>query len=125
MLRCCQTRERISIQDIVAFPDEKVDSFFEEFEREVDISHNKTLSKEFIKTLYTERNIKIKKAFEIEVDLNLQDYLGHARQSEKSKSRVSELLEKGLNNPDISKYFFARDQNLFFKREVLGILGEK
>jgi ubiquinone/menaquinone biosynthesis C-methylase UbiE len=125
MLRCCQTGGRISIQDIVAYPDEKVDNFFEEFEREVDISHQKTLSKEFIKTLYTQRDIEIKKTFEIEVDLNLQDYLGHARQSEESKSRISKLLEKGLNDPDISKKFFIKDQNLFFKREVLGILGEK
>jgi ubiquinone/menaquinone biosynthesis C-methylase UbiE len=125
MLRCCQAGGRISIQDIVAYPDEKVDNFFEEFERAVDISHNKTLSKEFIKTLYTQRNINIKKSFEIEVDLNLQDYLGHARQSEESKSKISKLLEKGLNDPDISKYFFVKDQNMFFKREVLGILGEK
>jgi ubiquinone/menaquinone biosynthesis C-methylase UbiE len=125
MLRCCQAGGRVSIQDIVAYPDKKTDNFFEEFEREVDISHHKTLSKEFIKTLYTQRNTKIKKAFEIEVDLNLLDYLGHARQSEESKSRISKLLEKGLNDPDISKYFFIKDQNLFFKREVLGILGEK
>ncbi len=125
MLRCCQTKGRISIQDIVAYPDEKTDKFFEEFEREVDISHNKTMSKEFIKTLFRQRNIKIKKTFEIEVDLHLQDYLGHARQSEESKSRISKLLEKGLNDPDISKYFFVKDQNLFFKRGVLGILGQK
>lgn len=125
MLRCCQTGDRVSIQDIVAYPDKKIDNFFEEFEREVDISHHKTLSKEFIKTLYTQRDIKIKKTFEIEVDLNLQDYLGHARQSEESKSKISELLEKGLHDPDISNYFFVKDQNLFFKRGVLGILGER
>jgi ubiquinone/menaquinone biosynthesis C-methylase UbiE len=60
-----------------------------------------------------------------EVYLNFQDYLGHARQSEESKARISRLLEKGLDNPDISKKFFIKDQNLFFKREVLCILGEK
>jgi ubiquinone/menaquinone biosynthesis C-methylase UbiE len=125
MVRCCQTGGRISIQDIVAYPDEKIDNFFEEFEREVDISHHKTMSKEFIKTLYAQRSITIKKTFEVEVDLNFQDYIGHARQSEESKTRISKLLEKGLNDPDISKYFFIKDQNLFFKREVLGILGEK
>ena len=125
MLRCCQTGGRISIQDIVAYSDEKIDYFFEEFEREVDISHHKTLSKEFIKTLYTQRKIKIKNTFEIEVDLHFQDYLGHARQSEESKSKISKLLEKGLSDPDISKNFFVKDQDMFFKREVFGILGEK
>ncbi len=96
-----------------------------DFEREVDISHHKTLSKEFIKTLYTQRDIEIKKTFEIEVDLNFQDYIRHARQSEENKSQISKLLEKGLNDPDISKYFIIKDQNLFFKRGVLGILGGK
>jgi len=125
MLRCCQIGGRISIQDIVAYSNEKIDNFFEEFENEVDISHHKTLSKEFIKAFYTQRKIKIKNTFKIEVDIHFQDYLGHAQQSEESKSKISKLLEKGLRDPDISKNFFVKNQNLFFKRDVFVILGEK
>jgi len=125
MIRCCQHGGRISVQDIIAYPDEKIDSFFEEFERLVDVSHHKTLSKEFIKNLYDQRNIKIKNMFEIEIDLHLQEYLGHARQSKENKKGISKLLEKGLGDLDISKYFIVKDKDLFFKRVVFLILGEK
>ena len=48
MIRCSQKGGRISVQDIVAYPDELIDRFFEEFERAVDMSHHKTLTKEYI-----------------------------------------------------------------------------
>jgi ubiquinone/menaquinone biosynthesis C-methylase UbiE len=125
MIRCCQKGGRISIQDIVTYSDAKVDDFFEEFEREVDISHHKSLSKEYIKNLYDRRNIKIRNTFEIEVELNVHEYLGHAQQSEVVGGRIIDLLEKGLREPDISKYFINKDGVLFFKRNVYLILGEK
>lgn len=125
MIRCCQRTGRISVQDIIAYSNEKVDNFFEEFEREVDASHHKTLSKEYIKSLYDQRNVLVKKIFEVEIELHFQEYLGHAQQSEESKIMISTLLEKGLNDPDISKYFLIKDRDLFFKRKVFLILGEK
>lgn len=125
MTRCCQNGGRISIQDIVAYSDERIDSFFEEFERAVDVSHHKTLTKEYIKSLYDQRNIKIKNTFEIELELHVQEYLGHAQQSAESKRKISKLLEIGLNDPDLSKYFIIKGRDLFFKREVFLILGEK
>jgi ubiquinone/menaquinone biosynthesis C-methylase UbiE len=125
MIRCCQKRGRISIQDIVSYSDTKIDDYFEEFEREVDISHHKTLSKNYITELYDQRNIRIKNTFEVEVELNVQEYLGHAQQSEEGKAKISDLLEKGLHDPDISKYFIVKDRALFLKREVFVVLGEK
>ena len=125
MTRCCQNGGRISIQDIVAYSDERIDSFFEEFERAVDVSHHKTLTKEYIKSLYDQRNLKIKNTFEIEIELHVQEYLEHAKQSAESKRKISKLLEIGLNNPDFSKYFIIKGRDLFLKREVFLILGEK
>ena len=125
MTRCCRNGGRISIQDIVAHSDEKIDRFFEEFEKAVDVSHHITLPKEYIKSLYDQRNIKIKNTFEIEIELHFQEYLGHARQSSESKRRISDLLAKGLNDPDLSKYFIIKGSDLFFKRKVFLILGEK
>jgi ubiquinone/menaquinone biosynthesis C-methylase UbiE len=124
MIRCCHRGGRISVQDIVACSDERIDSFFEEFERAVDVSHHKTLNKEFIKSLYYQRNIRIKNTFEIEIELHLQEYLGHAQQSEESKRKIGNLLEKGLKDPDISKYFVIKNGDLFFKRGVFMILGQ-
>ena len=125
MTRCCQDDGRISIQDIVAYPDERIDRFFEEFEKAVDVSHHKTLTKEYIKSLYDQRNIKIKNTFEIDVELHFQEYLGHAQQSEESKTKIEKLLEMGLDDPYLSKYFIIKDGELFFKREVFLIIGYK
>jgi ubiquinone/menaquinone biosynthesis C-methylase UbiE len=125
MIRCCQKGGRISIQDIVSYGDAKADDFFEEFEREVDISHHKSLSKEYIRNLYDRKNIKTRKTFGVEVELNVHEYLGHAQQSEEARGRIIDLLEKGLSEPDISRYFINKDGVLFFKRNVYLILGEK
>ena len=125
MIRCCQGGGRISVQDIIAYPDERIDNFFEEFERTVDVSHHKTLTKEYIESLYNQKGIKIKNTFEIEIELNFQDYLGHAEQSDKNKIKIGNLLEMGLKDHDISKYFTINEGVLFFKRSVFLILGEK
>ncbi len=125
MIRCCQQGGRMSIQDIIAYPNEKVDSFFEDLEKLIDESHHKTLTKEYITSLYVQRNIPIKNTFEIEIELNLQEYLGHARQSKENRERIRSLLERGLEDPELSAYFVVKDKELFFKRSVFLILGEK
>jgi ubiquinone/menaquinone biosynthesis C-methylase UbiE len=125
MVRCCRKGGRISVQDIVAYPDEKIDRFFESFEKAVDVSHHQTATKTYIESLFTEREIPVRDTFSIEIELNAQEYLGHARQSEESKKTIGVLLERGLNDPDISKYFIIKEKDLFFKREVFLILGQK
>ena len=37
--------------------------------------------------------------FEVEIELNVHEYLGHARQSEEARGRIIDLLEKGLQFP--------------------------
>lgn len=125
MIRCCQKGGRISVQDIVAYPNEKIDNFFEEFERLVDVSHHKTLTKEFITNLYNQRELNIKNTFEIEVQLNFQEYLGHAKQPDENKKRIVNLIENGCKDIDIAKFFIVNEGILFFKRSVFLILGEK
>ena len=125
MIRCCQRNGRISIQDIVAYSNKKVDKFFEELECAIDESHHKTLDKEFIQGLYDNRKIKTKKTFEIDIELNFQEYLGHANQSYESKKKIISLVEKGLADTEISKYFILKEDAIFFKRNVFMILGEK
>ena len=125
MIRCCKNGGRISIQDIVAYDDVQVNSFFEEFEKEIDISHHRTLSKEYINDLYDRNDIKITNTLDVEIELNVQEYLAHAQHSEESRGRIIELLQAGLKEHDISTYFRNKDGVLFFKRHVYLILGEK
>ena len=69
--------------------------------------------------------LKIKRQFEIEIELNFQEYLSHAKQSKESEKKISDLIEMGLKDPEISKFFILKKGVLFFKRNVFLILGEK
>ncbi|MEW6182615.1 MAG: class I SAM-dependent methyltransferase [Bacillota bacterium] len=125
MVRCCEGGGRVSIQDIVSYKDRRVNDFFERLEKEIDLSHNTALSKESIVNLFKANNLSILDEFEVEVELNFADYLGHACQSEDGTARVERLLESGLKDKRISEYFIVADGGLFFKRKVFLILGEK
>jgi ubiquinone/menaquinone biosynthesis C-methylase UbiE len=123
MIRCCEGGGRISIQDIVSYEDTRANDFFEELEREIDISHNKTLSKEYIIDLFCQNKIEILRTYEIEIDLNFNEYVNHATQSGDNLEKIDHLLDYGLGDRDIAGYFTTMDGELFFKRNVFLILG--
>jgi len=125
MVRCCQKGGRISIQDIVAFDNDHVNAFFEQMERQIDISHHVSLPKDFILDLYKRNNLTILSTFEIEIELNFKEYLGHANQSEECRTEIQRLLEIGLNDSEISTYFIVRNGILSFRRKVFMVLGKK
>lgn len=125
MIRCCESDGRISIQDIAAYSDATVNSYFEELERQIDVSHHNTLAKEFLIDLYTKKNIQISQTYEIEVELNFREYLTHAKQSELSLKKIEMLLEKGLNDASISKFYLIKENEIYFKRTAFIILGKK
>lgn len=124
MIRCCEKSGKISIQDIVAYEDETVNDFFETFDKLVDISHNKTLSKFEFNRLYEENNIEKTGDFRLNVDLNVNEYLGHARQDNENKIKIQKLLEKGQNDRKIAEYLFLKEGELTFKRPVYLIIGK-
>jgi len=78
MIRCCRSGGRVSIQDIVAYEDDRVNDFFERLERQIDISHHVTLAKDFVRALYERHNLTITSTLEVNVELNFREYLGHA-----------------------------------------------
>ncbi len=125
MKRCCGRQGRISIQDIAAYDDKRVNAFFESFERLVDASHKAACSKSFILDLYRQYNVDIVSAMEITIDLNLNDYLDHALRSEKDAIALRQWINAGLKDPAVKKYFSFKENDLFFKRNVFLILGQK
>jgi hypothetical protein len=125
MIRCCEKSGKISIQDIVAYEDETVNNFFETFDKLVDISHNKTLSQIEFNRFYEENNIEKTGEFRLDVDLNVNEYLGHARQDNENKIKIHELLETGQKDKRIAEYLFIKDGDLTFKRPVYLIIGKK
>ena len=125
MKRCCESGGRVAVQDIIAYENQKVNTFFERMESLVDISHNKTLSADFIKRLFQSNNMAILRSRVVNVELHLQEYIRHAVQTETKKNEVVALLEVGINDPEIGDYFLEKEDGWYFKRNVLLLLGEK
>ena len=126
MLRCCQPNGRIAVQDIMAYEDQKVDSFFEALEKEVDVSHNATLHRAEFIDLFDRNQVEVIRSFTVEIELNFREYLSHAHQSEDSREKIGDLLEKGLQDEDISRFLYMNgDHVLVLKRAVFLILGNK
>ena len=98
MLRCCERGGRLAIQDIIAYEDQKVNSFFEALEKEVDVSHNATLHRAEFIDLFDRNRVEVIRSFVVEIELNFREYLGHAHQSEGSIEKIGNMLEEGLQD---------------------------
>jgi ubiquinone/menaquinone biosynthesis C-methylase UbiE len=126
MLRCCERGGRLAVQDIMAYEDQKVNSFFEALEKEVDASHNATLRRQEFIDLFIQNQVEMIRSFEVEIELNFVEYLGHAHQSESSLEEIRDILEKGLQDGDISRFLYMNgDNELVLKRAVFLIIGQK
>lgn len=126
MLRCCRSGGRLAVQDIMAYEDPKVNSLFEALEKEVDVSHNATVSKQEFVELFDRNQVDVIRSFIVEIELNFREYLGHAVQSDGCVERIGELLEEGLQDKDVSRFLYLNDdKELVFKRGVFLILGQK
>jgi ubiquinone/menaquinone biosynthesis C-methylase UbiE len=126
MLRCCRPGGRLAVQDIMAYEDPKVNSFFEALEKEVDVSHHATLKRQEFIDLFDKNQVEVIRSFVVEVELNFREYLGHAHQSAGSLGKIRELLEDGLQDRDVSRFLYMNEEEeLVLKRAVLLILGRK
>ena len=126
MLRCCRPNGRLALQDIMAYEDQRVNSFFEALEKQVDVSHNATLSKQDFVDLFTRNRVEVIRLFVVVIELNLREYLGHAFQSQGSLKKIEDLLKDGLQDIDISQFLYMNnDGKLTLKRSVFLILGQK
>lgn len=125
MVRCCETGGKISIQDIVAYEDNYVNEYFETFDKLVDISHHKTLNQDEFNHLYTSSQVKKLADYSLDVDLNVNEYLEHASQETENKAKIKDLLEQGKSDYKLKPYLFYKEEELFFKRPVYLIVGQK
>jgi ubiquinone/menaquinone biosynthesis C-methylase UbiE len=125
MKRCCETGGKISIQDIVAYEDDYVNEFFETFDKLVDISHYKTLNVHDFNTLFQDNSILKIKDFKLSVDLNVIEYINHAKQDKENKIKLNQLIDLGKKDNRLSEFLFVKNNELYFKREVYLILGRK
>jgi len=124
MKRCCKAGGRIAVQDIIAHEDPNINTFFEGLEALVDISHNKTLSADYITQLFKNTNLEIIRSHVVHVELNIQEYIHHAVQTENEKNEIFNLVDFGINDTEISNYFVEKEDGWYFKRNVLLVLGE-
>ena len=126
MLRCCRPNGRLALQDIMAYDDQRVNSFFEALERQVDVSHNATLPKQDFIDLFARNRVEAIRSFMVDIELNFREYLSHAFQSPGSVEKIEDLLKYGLQDIDISQFLYMHDDyELTLKRSVFLIIGQK
>ncbi|MCP4370466.1 MAG: methyltransferase domain-containing protein [Deltaproteobacteria bacterium] len=125
MKRCCKTGGRISVQDIIAYENPKINNYFESLESLIDISHNKTLSAYYITQLFHNNNIEILRSRVVNVELDLKEYIHHAVQTEAMKNEIFNCVDFGINDSEIANYFIEKEEGWYFKRNVLLVLGKK
>jgi ubiquinone/menaquinone biosynthesis C-methylase UbiE len=125
MLRCCRPDGRLAVQDIMAYEDPWVNSFFEALEKEVDVSHNSTLHRQEIVNLFDRNQVEVIRSMVVEIELNFCEYLSHAHQSKSSLKKIGDLLEAGLQDSGISRFLYMNEDNEpVIKRAVFLILGQ-
>jgi len=125
MKRCCENGGKISIQDIIAYENPKINDYFERLESLIDISHNKTLSYDFITQLFRDNDLEILRSHTITIDLNANEYINHAVQTEERRKEINDLIDYGVNDTEIAKYFIQKEGEWYIKRNVLLLLGAK
>lgn len=125
MRRCCRKGGKISIQDIVAYDNKRIDNYFEKIEHLIDCSHHKALSANFLKRLCRQNKIELLSSHVVQIDLNLNEYINHAVQTNESRGQINELITYGLNDKEIHQYFIEKKGELYFRRNVFLILGKK
>ncbi len=125
MVRCCKQQGRICLHDVVKYGEKTPDDFFEELERQIDISHQVSLSKQQIIDLYHENNIKVLRLFESTPELDFTDYLHHAVQTANAAEKIGQLVKTGSQNREIAAWLATRNNTLFWKRKILTIVGQK
>lgn len=125
MKRCCENGGKISVQDIIAYENPDVNDYFEKLESLIDISHNKTLSCDFITRLFSDNDLVILRSHTIIIDLNLHEYINHAVQTEERRKDIYDLIDYGVNDAEVSKYFIQKQGEWYFKRNVFLVLGVK
>lgn len=125
MKRCCENGGKISVQDIIAYENPEINDYFEKLESLIDISHNKTLSCDFITQLFRNNDLEILRSHTINIDLNLHEYINHAVQTEERQKEINDLIDYGVNDTEITKYFIQKEGEWYFKRNVFLVLGAK
>lgn len=127
MLRCCGQDGRVSLLDIVAYDAEEVNAYFEALEKMVDASHHAVLAKETMEDLIIATGLSLEREFELEIELDLVEYIGHATQETGTVEKIFKHVEAGLNNEAIAPFWqtSTNGSSLSFRRKVFIILGRK
>lgn len=126
MMRCCHPGGRIALCDIVAYEEPEVDAFFEHFEKLVDRSHGRTLSKSDYHELYNSNHIPVERTFELDIEYSVAEYLTHAKQVPDDLPKLDQLLAGAAAIAGMEGYWNRLDgdrDTMRFRRKVYLILG--
>ena len=103
----------------------QINDYFEKLENLIDISHNKTLSHDSITQLFHANDLEILRSHIVNIELNFHEYINHAVQTEERRKEIKDLIDYGVNDGEITKYFIQKEGEWYFKRNVFLVLGAK
>jgi len=125
MVRCCRGNGLICIDDLAAHEDPHVNTFIDELDTAIDVSHNARISKESLREIFTENGVEIVNISEMEYELALKLYVSHACQTKDAGKRIDELVEYGLKDPEISRFLYIKDGKPVFKNRCVRLRRRK
>ncbi|MHB8880697.1 MAG: class I SAM-dependent methyltransferase [Thermodesulfovibrionales bacterium] len=125
MVRCLQKNGRICIQDVTAYDQKEMDAYFERLDKQVDISHNRSLSKKEIIDLFDSQGLRILNTFESRHEFEINEYASHAIQAPENFEALNRLLEAGLNDAALSALLYKKGDRTLLKKDGIVVLGIK
>ncbi len=123
MVRVVKHGGRICLQDMVAYEDPRVNEYFESLDKVIDVSHWRALSVTELLSLFHAGGIRIDDKVTAEQAFHLEAYIGDGYQSTEERSLIGELVEQGIKDDRLSKYFLYKDGDLHFKKSGMIIMG--
>jgi ubiquinone/menaquinone biosynthesis C-methylase UbiE len=125
MVRCCRRGGSVCIDDLTTYDTAHVTDFFDKLDTLIDRSHNARVSQQALRDLFALNAIEIVKTAVLEFKVPVQLYASHALQSDEDVKEIDRLLQRGLQDAQISKFLYEKDNEVVFRNIAFRIAGRK
>ncbi len=125
MVRCCKPGGFICIDDITTYDEPMATSIIDKMDKLMDVSHNRRLSVDELKTQFLRKKIRVVKTKINQFELAIKEYQKHALQTKANLKKIKLLINKALVSGKINKCLFKKGNEVYFINRGYTILGVK
>lgn len=123
--RVCQPGGVICIDDISTYVDPDATCIIDQFDKLIDVSHNRRMSTEEVTRLFLNRRMKVIRTKINEFERSFQEYQGHALQTLTNATKLKELVSKNVRDRVIYDVLYDKNGEIFFLNRGFTIVGKK